>query len=128
MSDNAGTAADGTSAFPGIAGSTVVVTGAGGDIGAGYVRACTAAGANVVAVDLPGMAEAGRTAAEKAAGAGPGRAVFVPADVTSDDDWATVVERSVSTFGRLDVLVNNAAVYRGLAAKRPLTELGVAEW
>jgi NAD(P)-dependent dehydrogenase (short-subunit alcohol dehydrogenase family) len=81
-------------------GKTVLVTGAGGGIGAEYVRTFTAHGANVVALDLPKF------------------------DVTSDEDWQRVARET----GRVDVLVNNAAVYGDLGRKRPLTELTVEEW
>jgi len=103
----------------GFEGKTVVVTGATGGIGERYVHAFAAAGATVVAADVPAAAEAGAELAEKAG------CVFVAADVTSDDDWAAVVARAP---GRVDALVNNAAIYQGLGAKRPLTELSNDEW
>ena len=113
-------------------GRTVVVTGAAGGIGGRYVQAFAAAGADVVAADVPAAAEVGSALAEKASAdataAGGGRAVFVAGDVTSDDDWAALVTRAHDEFGRLDALVNNAAIYQGLAAKRPLTELSTEDW
>lgn len=104
-------------------GRTVVVTGAGGGIGGDYVTAFAAAGANVVATDVAAAAETGTALAEKATAAGPGRVVFVAADVTSDPDWERVVATATTEFGRLDALVNNAAIYQGLGAKVHLTEL-----
>jgi NAD(P)-dependent dehydrogenase (short-subunit alcohol dehydrogenase family) len=100
-------------------GKTVVVTGATGGIGERYVHAFAAAGANVVATDVLTASDAGAELAEKAG------ADFVAGDVTSDDDWAAVVARA---GGRVDVLVNNAAIYQGLGAKRPLTELACDDW
>ena len=111
-----------------LAGSTVILTGSAGDIGATYVSALTAAGANVVATDVAAVTEQGAAAAEKATAAGPGRAVFVPCDVTDDGDWAQAVRRAQQEFGRLDALVNNAAIYRALGDKRPLTELTNDDW
>ncbi|WP_433386141.1 SDR family NAD(P)-dependent oxidoreductase [Micromonospora sp. KLBMP9576] len=111
-----------------LAGRTVIVTGAAAEIGGAYVRAFTATGANVVAVDLLRTARQALAVTREATRTGPGRALFAPADVTSEADWRLVVERSVAEFGGLDVLVNNAAVYRRIGAKRPLTELGVEEW
>ncbi|MTD58911.1 SDR family NAD(P)-dependent oxidoreductase [Amycolatopsis pithecellobii] len=101
----------GAEALPG---STVVVTGAAQGIGAEYVRAFRVAGANVVAVDLPGALWDDGTG--------------VAGDVTSEADWARIVEHSLSRFGRLDVLVNNAAVYAEIAGKRPLTDITIEEW
>ena len=109
-------------------GRTVIVTGAAGGIGGRYVQAFTAGGADVIATDVAAAAEAGTALAEKASAASAGRAVFVPGDITSDDDWAAVVERARAEFGGVDALVNNAAVYQGLAAKRPLTELTTQDW
>jgi NAD(P)-dependent dehydrogenase (short-subunit alcohol dehydrogenase family) len=108
--------------------TTVVVTGATGGIGECYVRAFTAAAANVVATDVPTAAEAGVALVEKAGAEGPGRAVFVAGDITSDADWARLVDRAVAEFDGVDALVNNAAVYQGLVAKRPLTELSTDDW
>jgi NAD(P)-dependent dehydrogenase (short-subunit alcohol dehydrogenase family) len=109
-------------------GKTVVVTGAAGGIGGNYVRAFAAAGANVVAADVPAAAEAGAALAEKATAAGGGPVVFVAGDVTSDADWAVLVARARDEFGGIDALVNNAAIYQGLTAKRPLTDLTTDDW
>lgn len=103
-------------------GKTVIVTGATGGIGARYVHAFASAGANVVAADVPAVADAGAGLAEAAGCA------FVAADVTSDEDWTALVDRAHDEFGRVDVLVNNAAIYQGLGAKRPLTELACEDW
>ena len=111
-----------------LAGSTVILTGGAGDIGATYVSALTEAGANVVATDVAAVTEQGAAVAEKATAAGPGRAVFVPCDITDDGDWAQTVQRAQREFGRLDALVNNAAIYRALGDKRPLTELTNDDW
>jgi NAD(P)-dependent dehydrogenase (short-subunit alcohol dehydrogenase family) len=115
-------------AVAGLDGATVILTGSAGDIGVTYLQALTAAGANVVAADIPAAAEQGQAAVDKASVSGPGRAVFVGCDVTEDDHWAAVVERAQTEFGRIDALVNNAAIYRALGDKRPLTELRNEDW
>ena len=107
---------------------TVIVTGAAGGIGGRYAQAFVADGANVVATDVAAAADAGAALVEKASADGPGRAVFVPGDITSDDDWAAVVERARAEFGGVAALVNNAAIYQGIATKRPLTDLTTDDW
>lgn len=111
-----------------LTGDVAVVTGATGDIGAEYVCGLVAAGADVVLTDVAATTDAGLALAEKANGLGPGRAVFTAADVTSDDDLARAVAVAVEQFGGVDVLVNNAAIYRGLGPKRHLAELRLDEW
>ncbi|MBW0100822.1 SDR family NAD(P)-dependent oxidoreductase [Pseudonocardia sp. KRD291] len=110
------------------AGRTVVVTGAGGGIGGDYVAAFAGAGANVVATDVAAAEDAGTALADRVSAAGPGRAVFVAADVTSDTDWEAVVATATAEFGGIDALVNNAAIYQGLGTKAHLTELTNESW
>ena len=112
----------------GHAGRRVLVTGASQGIGAEYVRALVAAGAQVIAADLPATAPSGTALAEAAGADGPGRAVFVPVDITDDASLAAAVERAREEFGGLDVLVNNAAIYGALRPKKPLVELTTDEW
>jgi len=111
-----------------LTGNVVLVTGATGDIGAEYVRALVTAGADVVATDVAATAAAGEALVQRASGVGPGKAVFAAGDVTSDDDIQAAVALAVDRFGGLDALVNNAAIYRGLGPKRPLTELTNDDW
>ncbi|KUL51503.1 ketoreductase [Streptomyces sp. NRRL F-4489] len=83
----------------------VVVTGAGTGIGRATARAFAAEGARVVAVGRrPGPL------VETAAGAAGGAITPFAADITADDGPAAVVRHTLATHGRLDVLVNNAAV------------------
>ncbi len=82
-----------------------VVTGGGRGIGRDIVLAYAREGAHVVVNDIdPATAEA--TAKEAAAFGG--KSLAVAADVAKPADIARLVERTVSEFGRLDVLVNNA--------------------
>ena len=89
-------------------GKVAVVTGAGAGLGRAEAVALARAGASVVLNDLPGAAD---EAAEEIRGFG-GEAAVVPGDVgersTADDLVATAVE----TFGRLDIVVNNAGITR----------------
>ncbi|HSP78528.1 MAG TPA: SDR family oxidoreductase, partial [Myxococcaceae bacterium] len=53
-----------------------------------------------------------------------GQALFLPLDVTDEGAWERVVARTLRSFGRLDVLVNNA----GMAISRPVAEMTLEEW
>jgi 3alpha(or 20beta)-hydroxysteroid dehydrogenase len=76
-------------------GKVAIVTGAARGTGAETARVFAAEGAQVVRADV---VEA------------DGDGVFIRTDVTSEADWAALVDATVERFGRLDVLVNNAAV------------------
>lgn len=96
-----------------LAGKVAIVTGAGaaGD-GIGNGRAASIllaeAGCNVVCVDI--SLELAQHTASIINGEGHGNALALAADVTSDGECRGVVERAVSAYGRLDVLVNNVGV------------------
>jgi len=102
-----------------LAGAVVIVTGAGSGIGAAAAAALGAAGASPVLVGRrPGPLS--EVAAKLAAGGG--EALCVPADLVEPDSPQRVVDACLARFGRLDGLVNNAAVCR----HKPLGEWDVA--
>lgn len=76
--------------------TVAVVTGAAGGIGREIVKAMKAAGATVIATDLKDSAEI------------EGADHYLRHDVTSEADWRAVETLVRETYGRLDVLVNNA--------------------
>ncbi len=107
-----------------VADRVIVITGAGQGIGRAYARHFAENGAIPVIADINGDAGA-RVAAEiEAAG---GRALSVQTDVTSPDSVAVLVDTTLSTFGRLDVLINNAAMFVVLG-RRPFEEIELDEW
>lgn len=65
-------------------------------------------GAKIVAADL--MEPAGRDTVSKVENAG-GRAIFIQCDVSKESDVRRLVEEGVRTFGRIDVLYNNAGIF-----------------
>ncbi|HEV7713053.1 MAG TPA: SDR family NAD(P)-dependent oxidoreductase, partial [Asanoa sp.] len=92
---------------PGIADAVVIVTGAGSGIGAAVARRLAAAGAVPVLVGRRGalLDEVAFEIAEHG-----GRSLAVAADLADVDTPEHVVARAVAEFGRVDGLVNNAAV------------------
>ncbi|MFI9045868.1 glucose 1-dehydrogenase [Streptomyces sp. NPDC053427] len=87
-------------------GKVAVITGAGRGQGAVEARLFAEAGARVVITDV--REEEGRAVASGLGDA----AVFVRHDVTDAAGWEAVADTAVASFGRLDVLVNNAALWR----------------
>lgn len=84
---------------------TIVITGAGGGFGRLVAQKCAARGARVVAADVDERALGETVASTEGA---PGRAIAVPTDVTRLDEMRALAARSVSEFGAIDVMVNNA--------------------
>ena len=88
-------------------GKVALITGAASGIGKEAALIFAAEGAAVVAVDRDD--KAGQVTVE-AVKAGGGRATYVTADVSRSDDCARMVATAEQTFGRLDVLFNNAGI------------------
>jgi 3-oxoacyl-[acyl-carrier protein] reductase len=93
-----------------LAGKVAVVTGASKGIGAGIAGGIAEAGASVVVNYASDRAGAERVVAEITRKGG--KAVAVQGDVSKAADVKRLFAESVRAFGRLDVLVNNAGVYR----------------
>jgi NAD(P)-dependent dehydrogenase (short-subunit alcohol dehydrogenase family) len=97
---------------------TVIVTGAGGGLGEGIARVCHREGAYLVIADL-------RSAAARDVAQSFGdRALAVTCDVREAGDLERLVGQSVSQFGRVDGLVNNA----GVNFVKPFLETTAEEW
>ncbi|MFJ7984303.1 glucose 1-dehydrogenase [Streptomyces sp. NPDC096351] len=88
-----------------LTGKVALVTGAARGMGEAEARLFAALGAKVVLTDV-----LEREGEAVAASLGPA-ARFVRHDVTDERSWAAAVDVAVDAFGRLDVLVNNAAIY-----------------
>lgn len=90
-----------------LSGRVAVVTGGAGLLGAEFCRTLAEAGAAVVVVDL--NASASQATADALTKSGY-KALAVPTDITNPASVNGLVEKVLSTFGRLDVLVNSAAL------------------
>ena len=99
-----------------------IVTGGARNIGAVYARTLAAEGARVVIADVLDGAPAAR-AIEDAGG----QAVSVEADVAREDDTLRIARTALDAFGRVDILVNNAAIYLSIN-RRPFYEISAEEW
>ena len=84
-----------------------IVSGGASGMGQSEAMLFAREGAKVVVADL--LETEGRQTADKI-GAGGGQARFVKLDVTSETNWGAAVEATLSAFGKLDVLVNNAGI------------------
>jgi NAD(P)-dependent dehydrogenase (short-subunit alcohol dehydrogenase family) len=89
-------------------GKVVIVTGGGSGIGRATVEEFAREGAAVVIAEID--EETGRDA-ERTLSSHGGRAVFLRTDVANESDINSMVAKTVSAFGRIDILVNNAAVF-----------------
>lgn len=103
---------------------TVIITGAGQGIGRAYAQEFANAGAAVVIADL-NIEKA--EAVAKEIHATNGKALAVKVDVSDEQSAKDMVEQAVNTFGSVDVLINNAAVFSTLKMK-PFEEIDATEW
>lgn len=90
-----------------LTGRVAVVTGGVGLLGAEFCKTLAEAGAAVVVVDL--NASASQAVAESLTNSGY-RSLAVPTNITQPNEVNALVEKTLSEFGRLDVLVNSAAL------------------
>jgi 3-oxoacyl-[acyl-carrier protein] reductase len=103
-------------------GSVIIVSGGSRGIGRAIVLGAVRAGARVVFCSRTRGAEA-RSVEEEARAAGAGEAVAVQADVADAADVASLFNTTLARFGRIDAVVNNAAVSRAnLLTLAPVTE------
>src|ERR1700741_118635 len=105
-----------------LAGKVAIVTGAGRNIGRAIVLSLARAGASVVVNVHPNRAEADSVVGEvEATGS---KAVPVVGDIGEEKTAAMLADAAIKRFGRIDILVNNAALRR----EKPIGEMSYAEW
>ena len=107
-----------------LSGRTIIVTGGGHGIGKAYCRRLVEEGADVVIAELDEPA-----AQELASELGDGKALAVGTDVADEASVTAMVQQAVDAFGRVDGLVNNAAIFATVPMSRVgLEKLSVEEW
>ena len=105
-----------------VAGKTIAVTGAARGLGQEFARHLAALGANIVVGDVNDC----ETTAKLVTEAG-GKVVAVTLDVTDPASAQAMADAAIAAFGRLDGLVNNAALYGALHGGR-FDAIEEAEW
>src|SRR5437763_1372165 len=106
---------------PELTGKVAIVTGAGRGLGRSMAQALVEAGAAVTVAARTGTELDAFVDEVKAMG---GQALACPTDITDEIAVQRMVEATVQTFGRLDVLVNNS----GILASTPLLDQPADEW
>jgi len=104
-----------------LANKVALITGAGTGIGRATALVLAPEGAKVVAQDL--NTDTAQETAQLIKKAG-GEAIFVGGDVASSADAAAMVKKAIDTYGRLDVLFNNAGIWRG----GTILDVGEDDW
>lgn len=100
----------------------VVVTGGAMGIGRAYCLGVAAEGARVAVADIVDPKPVVKEIEARGA-----QALGVECDVSREADTLRMATETLARFGRIDVLVNNAALY-GPLKRRPFTEIPVEEW
>ena len=104
-----------------VAGKVALVSGGARGLGEAQAKLLAAEGAKVAIGDV--LEEEGRKV-EAAINELGGEAFFMPLDVTQADQWSAIIAETVSRFGKLDVLVNNA----GIGGRGGLEDMTEEEW
>ena len=103
-------------------GKTAVVTGAAQGIGARLAAGLAGEGANVVIVDLLDGEDVAARIRD-----GGGAAIACVTDITDDSSLSDMIAKTEQSFGGVDVLVNNAALF-GTLQLSPLEDIDYEEW
>ncbi len=104
----------------------IIVTGGAQGIGLAYCKGLAAEGAKVVVADID---RAGSEAAVGLLGESGADALSVVGDVSNPEDTSEMARATIERFGRIDGLINNAAMFQRPAMSRvPFDEIPVDEW
>ena len=101
-----------------------IVTGSAHGIGRAYALGMASEGAKLVIADVDSEAAEGVAGEIEAKG---GKATWMRVDVSSEESTMQMAKKTMEHFGRIDILVNNAAAYADLEYK-PYDQISVQEW
>ncbi len=96
----------------------IIITGAAQGMGATHARLCIEAGAKVVLTDI--NSDKGEALARELGN----NALFIKHDVTDEQDWEQVIEKTEAQFGQVNVLVNNA----GITMSKSILDISLEEY
>lgn len=112
-----------------LAGKVAVVTGGGHGLGKAYAQRLAAEGAHVVAADIDKEAAESVAREISAQGSNMPESIGVGVDVSDSESLKQMVDQTIAKFGRLDILVNNAAIFATIPISRlPFDEISEQEW
>jgi cyclopentanol dehydrogenase len=104
-----------------LADKVAVITGAASGLGAATAQLFANQGALVALIDLD---EKKGTALAKQIIANDGKAIFIKADVAQESAWVALLKETISKFSKIDILVNNAAIF----IAKTLENTTIEEW
>jgi glucose 1-dehydrogenase len=107
-----------------LSGKTAIITGASSGIGRAISLLFADEGANVVVADVTEKVKEGGAATIELIREKGGEAFFQQTDVSNSADIDRLVGNTVQTYGRLDILVNNAAI----GVDKPILDTSEEEW
>ena len=105
-----------------LSGKVAIVTGAARGLGRAFCLGLAREGARIMAVDIDNLEETVKMIRSLG-----GEAEKIQADVVVEGDTKAMAQETLKKFGRLDILLNNAAIYAGLKRK-PFFEIDLKEW
>lgn len=100
-----------------------IVTGSSQGIGREISNQFFEEGAFVVCTDLQPIGQGEKIATHEWIKQRGGMAIFVQADVSKAEDWKNTIAQTVETFGRLDIVVNNAGICTEANKPQPIDEV-----
>jgi len=107
-----------------LTGRTAIITGGAKGIGVHYADALAGEGAQVMIADI---VDGAAVAADIVARHGQGAADSTTTDVSDEASVKALVDKAIKKFGKIDVLINNAAVFANLPSQK-VTDIDVKDW